>query len=38
MRKLLMLAAVAASIIGYRKLKEISAEKAAWSQGTDKVS
>lgn len=38
MRKLLVFAAIAVGIIGYRKLKESSADKASWSQGTDKVS
>ncbi|MBP2388263.1 DLW-39 family protein [Paeniglutamicibacter kerguelensis] len=38
MRKLLVLVVIAAGIIGYRKLKESSADKASWSQGTDKVS
>lgn len=37
MRKLLVFAAIAVGIIGYRKLKESSADKASWSQGTDKV-
>lgn len=37
MRKFLVLAAVAAGIIGYRKYKESTADKAIWSQGTDKV-
>ncbi|WP_220094025.1 DLW-39 family protein [Arthrobacter sp. AQ5-05] len=37
MRKFLVLVAVAAGIIGYRKYKESSAEKATWSRGTDKV-
>lgn len=38
MRKLLVLVAIATSIVGYCKLKESSADKASWSQGTDKVS
>ncbi len=38
MRKLLVLVAIVAGIMGYRKLKESSADKASWSQGTDKVS
>ncbi|MFJ6415137.1 DLW-39 family protein [Paeniglutamicibacter sp. NPDC091659] len=38
MRKLLVLVAIVAGIMGYRKLKESSADKANWSQGTDKVS
>lgn len=38
MRKFLVLVALAAGIIGYRKYKESSAEKATWSNGTDKVS
>ncbi|MGL3807412.1 DLW-39 family protein [Paeniglutamicibacter sp. R2-26] len=37
MRKLLVLVAIAAGIVGYRKLKEASAHKAGWSHGTDKV-
>ncbi|MFF5792717.1 DLW-39 family protein [Paeniglutamicibacter sp. NPDC012692] len=37
MRKLLVLVAIAAGIIGYRKLKESSADKASWRHGTDKV-
>ena len=38
MRKLLVFAAIVVGIISYRKLKESSADKASWSQGTDKVS
>ncbi|MDR7358405.1 MULTISPECIES: DLW-39 family protein [Paeniglutamicibacter] len=38
MRKFLVLVAVAAGVIGYRKYKGSTAEKATWSQGTDKVS
>ncbi|MET0873001.1 MAG: DLW-39 family protein [Paeniglutamicibacter terrestris] len=38
MRKFLVLVAVVAGVIGYRKYKDSTAEKAVWSNGTDKVS
>lgn len=38
MRKFLVFVAIAAGFVGYRKYKESTAEKATWSQGTDKVS